>query len=375
MLADIASKGGNYLLNVGPTAKGTFPNESISRLQEIGRWMKINSKSIYATHANPFNNLVFGRCTQKGIEENTRLYFHIFDWPKDGQLVIPGIYNKPLQSYLLSDVKKSTLESKKDEDAIVISVPSNPPDSLNSVVVLDILGKADINNPPAFQFENSIFIDSMYVELTSDRENIQIRYTTDGNIPNINSMLAEGPIKVAITTTISARCFRNGNAVSGTSKETFTQVEPIQAVNIENPLPGIRYNYYEGDWETLPDFDSLQPIREGILANFLISEAQSADHFGFEYTGYIYIPEDAVYTFYTASDDGSRLYIGNKLFIDNDGLHAIVERSGIVALAKGYHPLRVTFFEKTGGENLSVLFKRSGMIKRSIPASMLFYSE
>ena len=375
MLADIASKGGNYLLNVGPTAEGTFPPESIRRLQDIGQWMKINGESIYGTQASPFKELDFGRCTQKRIEDKTRLYFHVFDWPDDRTLIIPGIYNNPLQAYLLSDQKKSLLECKKHENAIVISVPSHPPDRINSVVVLDVLGKADINHPPEFEFENKIFINSMNIKIKSDRGNIKIRYTTDGSLPDRYSPEATDSIQINETSTVSARCFRKGGAVSSTSKQTFTKVEPKASIQIKNPIPGICYKYFEGDWDTLPDFDSMKPIGEDIIKNFSISAAKSADHFGFEYTGYIKVPEDAVYTFYTASDDGSRLYIGDKLIVENDRLHPIVEKNGVVALAEGYHPIRVTFFEKTGGENLSVMIKSPGMIKNPIPDSMLYNCE
>lgn len=92
-LIDIASKGGNYLLNVGPNADGEFPQESIDRLKEIGSWMKINSEAIYGTSSSPLGSFNWGRCTSKEINGNTILYFHVFDWPKDGKLAISGIRN------------------------------------------------------------------------------------------------------------------------------------------------------------------------------------------------------------------------------------------------------------------------------------------
>ena len=79
-LADIASKGGNFLLNVGPTAEGLFPPESVERLHEMGRWMKVNEESIYGTSASPFEKLDWGRSTQRTIYGGTRLYLHVFDW-------------------------------------------------------------------------------------------------------------------------------------------------------------------------------------------------------------------------------------------------------------------------------------------------------
>ena len=105
-LVDIASKGGNFLLNVGPTSEGLFPEASIDRLKKIGKWIQINGESIYGTEASPFKNLSWGRCTQKSIRGDTRLYLHVFSWPTDGQLVIPGIYNNPLTAFLLSETSE-----------------------------------------------------------------------------------------------------------------------------------------------------------------------------------------------------------------------------------------------------------------------------
>src|SRR6266853_4482329 len=82
-LVDIASKGGNYLLNVGPKSDGTFPQESIDRLKEIGKWMKVNGEAIYATKASPLPILPWGRCTKKEEASTTTLYLHVFNWPAD----------------------------------------------------------------------------------------------------------------------------------------------------------------------------------------------------------------------------------------------------------------------------------------------------
>ena len=141
-LADIASKGGNFLLNVGPTAEGLFPQASIDRLAAMGQWMKINGESIYGTQASPFKHLSWGRCTQKTVKGGTRLYLHVFSWPENGRLVLPGIYNQPGQAFLLSD-PTIKLDAFRKEDAIVINVPQKVPDPINSVVAIEI-GRAHV---------------------------------------------------------------------------------------------------------------------------------------------------------------------------------------------------------------------------------------
>jgi len=373
MLADIASKGGNYLLNVGPTSEGIFPAESVEILSEVGSWMKVNGESIYGTSSSLFNSLEWGRCTQKKIGENTRLYLHVFNWSQNGRLVIPGIYSQPLHSYLLSDEKKTHLTVERNEDALIVSIPTKTPDENNSVVVLDVAGKVDVNNPPTFESIEKIFIDSLDVKVKSDRENVEIRYTINGNIPTIESPLANEKVTLTTTTVLTARCFRDGNPVSGSVQKTFTKVEPEHALKINDVIKGIKYRYFEGNWEVLPDFNSLTPVDEGVVSSITLSPKKSSNYFGFEYDGYIRIPGDGIYNFYTASDDGSRLFINYKLIVDNDGLHGIVDKGGVIALKEGYHRIRIDFFESAGGEDLKVYLKGPGMEKQFIPDVLLFH--
>ena len=373
MLADIASKGGNYLLNVGPTSEGIFPAESVEILSEVGSWMKVNGESIYGTSSSLFNSLEWGRCTQKKIGENTRLYLHVFNWSQNGRLVIPGIYSQPLHSYLLSDEKKTHLTVERNEDALIVSIPTKTPDENNSVVVLDVAGKVDVNNPPTFESIEKIFIDSLDVKVKSDRENVEIRYTINGNIPTIESPLANEKVTLTTTTVLTARCFRDGNPVSGSVQKTFTKVEPEHALKINDVIKGIKYRYFEGNWEVLPDFNSLTPVDEGVVSNITLSPKKSSNYFGFEYDGYIRIPGDGIYNFYTASDDGSRLFINYKLIVDNDGLHGIVDKGGVIALKEGYHRIRITFFESAGGEDIKVYLKGPGMEKQFIQDDFLFH--
>jgi alpha-L-fucosidase len=132
-LVDIASKGGNYLLNVGPTKEGEIPEPSIERLKEIGRWMKVNGESIYGTTASPFPKPAWGRYTKKpGV-----LYAHVFDWPKDGTLSIPlaGAGVKALR--LLSANGPVALTFDKGEKAVTVHLPAEAPDTVDSVVVVE----------------------------------------------------------------------------------------------------------------------------------------------------------------------------------------------------------------------------------------------
>lgn len=134
---------------------------------------------------------------------------------------------------------------------------------------------------------------------------------------------------------------------------------------------GVGYYYYEGEWDNLPDFSTLTPLDSGVVDSFSIAPRGRDDRFAFKYSGYISIADSGDYTFYTASDDGSKLYVNGTQIVDNDGLHSVRERSGTVSLPGGYHQIEVTFFEKTGGEGLEVRYMGPGVAKTPIPSSVL----
>ncbi len=142
--------------------------------------------------------------------------------------------------------------------------------------------------------------------------------------------------------------------------------------NPANTVEGINYSYYEGTWDLLPNFSALTPVTSGTTSQFDLTPALSADYYGLVFTGYIQIPATGTYTFYTLSDDGSKLFIGNTEVIDNDGLHWNREISGSIELQAGKHAITVEFFEKTGGNVLQVYWEGPGISKQLIPSTVLF---
>ncbi|WP_260607344.1 alpha-L-fucosidase [Chitinophaga polysaccharea] len=135
-LADIASKNGNYLLNVGPDALGQFPEGSITALKGIGRWMKVNGASIYGTQGTPLPALSWGRCTQKVKGNTTTLYLHVFNWPANGKLHVPGIKSKVTSIRLLANNKQLTSATSGDE--LVINVPASAVDNIDTVIAVTL---------------------------------------------------------------------------------------------------------------------------------------------------------------------------------------------------------------------------------------------
>lgn len=154
-LADIVSKGGNYLLNVGPDGEGVIPQPSQDMLRAVGRWLKINSESIYGAGRTPFG-AEFGsysatekdrrgrplfqaradwRCTSKP----GRLYLHLFKWPA-GSFTLDGVQGRATRAYLLADTRRTPLKLSQTSGRVSIALPQSAPDPIDSVVCLELAG-------------------------------------------------------------------------------------------------------------------------------------------------------------------------------------------------------------------------------------------
>lgn len=148
-LVDIASKGGNYLLNVGPTAEGLIPDPSIERLMEMGEWMAVNGESIHGTSAGPLPELEWGRCTMRKTGNTTVLYLHVFDWPENGRLAVPGLRvdnDAAVEAFLMATAQN--LDVSAGNSGLVVEVETQAPDPVDSVIRLKLSGSFQIEGSP-----------------------------------------------------------------------------------------------------------------------------------------------------------------------------------------------------------------------------------
>lgn len=148
MLSDIASKGGNLLLNIGPRADGSIPQESIEGLEAIARWMDVNSEAIHATEASPFaRRLSWGRVTRKATKDGaTTLYLHVWDWPANGKILLPTLKELPTSGRMLANGAAVTAESSAD--GVLVHLPGKATDPDASVVKLEFSGPLTITQEP-----------------------------------------------------------------------------------------------------------------------------------------------------------------------------------------------------------------------------------
>jgi parallel beta-helix repeat protein len=147
----------------------------------------------------------------------------------------------------------------------------------------------------------------------------------------------------------------------------------LPAVNVSNPVNGLNYSYYEAsNYNVVPDFTTVTPVKTGNLNNFDISIANRPAQFAINYTGYINVPADGQYTFYTLSDDGSNLYIDGIQVVNNDGPHGLQQISGTIGLQAGLHAISVGYFNQTGDKGLQVSYSGPGISQQQIPSSALY---
>lgn len=177
-LIDTASKGGNFLLNVGPTAEGLIPSESVDRLHEVGQWLSVNGESIYGTSAGPFKRLEWGRCTSRG----DRLYLHVFDWPSDHRLVVPGLLNDVISATIVGDSSGAPLHTSRRNESVLIDLPARPINDIATVIALNIVGQSRVVAIPLRQSDDGSIalraVDANVIGFTA-------RYESGGGKDNI----------------------------------------------------------------------------------------------------------------------------------------------------------------------------------------------
>ncbi len=215
--------------------------------------------------------------------------------------------------------------------------------------------------------------DSLSILLEVPFKGAKIYYTLDGSEPTNKSSLYSTAISIKESVTLNAKTILPSGKESAIFEKTYSKISFHKAIDLANATSGLLLNYYQGAINQLSEFDKMQVLKQAeIVTRIKIPEGMPKDAFGLKYDGYIKIPKDGIYTFYTSSDDGSGLYINDKLVVNNDGKHGMQERKGEIALRTGYHKFSVTYFEEGGGEGLAVKLQGPSIEKGEIPSNMLF---
>ena len=225
LLVDLASKGVNYLLNVGPTAEGLIPKPSVDRLAEIGKWMKVNGEAVYGTAASPFPyEFDWGRVTQN----RGKLYLLFYRWPR-GRFRLYGLRNRVKRAYLLAERKRKVIEVTQahdkavDHHALTLRLPARKPDKHVSVVVLEIAGRADVDASPMQQPGGAVPLPAHMADLHVPKSGRRMRLGRAGVTENWQTtsnwlswdfkVSQGGEFEVKVLTSVRGRAWRGGHKV------------------------------------------------------------------------------------------------------------------------------------------------------------------
>jgi hexosaminidase len=194
----------------------------------------------------------------------------------------------------------------------------------------------------------------------------RIVYTTDGSDPGKDSPEPGSGLTVHDDCVVRSAIVLPGGKMGLIRTSYIEFLEPVAPRPVDESalVKGIRYRYMEGAITTLDDLDRMEQVKEGVTGAIRIIPERSEDNFGLEFSGYLKIDSLDIYTFGTISDDGSRLFIGERLLVDNDGIHGPQLVRGQIGLSPGFHPVRVQFFEGSYGEELTVTLhgRRTGQL-------------
>ena len=231
---------------------------------------------------------------------------------------------------------------------------------------------------PFVRRDLNLFTGTIDVEIGSATPDAAIHYTLDGSEPTERSPLYTAPLAISSTTVIKAKAFRPGYLPSATMAITATEAINRPAASLTEAQQaelkrGVSYDYFEGPFLKVEDITG-NPLSSGTLSRPSIEGAASPDHFAFVFGGFIDVPSDGIYTFFTRSDDGSVLIIDDVLVVDNNDSHAAVTATGTIALAKGLHRFTLKYFDDYEGESLQWGWRIPGDTKMTdIAPERLYY--
>ena len=214
------------------------------------------------------------------------------------------------------------------------------------------------------------FVDSARVELRMPFEGLTVRYTTDGSVPDSASMRYEGPFTLHGECTLRLRAFTAAGNAGEVVTARYVRHPLREAEEVAGPLAdGLTAVWYDYRGRSCAEIDAA-PLK----GRYVVEEVRIPDgvsgNIGLLFEGWLDIPEDGIYSFYTYSDDGSVVRVDGDVVVDNDGAHSRVERSGQAALSKGLHRLEIRYFDSNGGILEAGLIDSAG-VRRPFAEGML----
>jgi len=214
----------------------------------------------------------------------------------------------------------------------------------------------------------NVFIDKTVVEFISKRKGTEVRYTMDGSTPTKKTILYKKPFAISETTEINVIEIGSNGKISEVYNIHYIKQDPIKPVVIKEKKEGLKFEYFEFDEpiELTTELLKMKPVANGNVQKFVFpyENEKLPEQFGLIFNGFIEVPKEELYTFTVLSNDGSRLYIADKLVVENEGWHGAYPKDGGVALQAGLHKIQLLYFQAGGKKALKVFMKNSGSKKQ-----------
>jgi len=401
-LIDKVSRGGNFLLDIGPDAHGKIPPIMQERLLEIGKWMDVNSEAIYNTvrwknssqwsegnrsfkpgkNEDPVLKITVDADSGYAVKEifytynptTNSLYAILPKYPSDKKLVLKDV-QLPTGTIINFLSTKENLQWQQQGNDVLVTFPDYDANKIKAayafVLKIENFGKF----APKPKMEMSYEKDPLSPVISFHRnDDSRIYYTTDGSEPTNNSTLYSKPFSINKTSVIKAVSVELNALPSDVSSQEVKVYHWMKAEKAKNLQPGISWKYYEPAGKiSLESIQNSPVIKEGIAGSISEKVKQREEKYALQFDGYIKINNDGIYTFSTLSDDGSKLLIDDEEIVNNDGEYGAVEAFGKAALKRGFHKIKVIYFDSGGGNELKVYWSFANKEKEAIPHSVLFH--
>ncbi|MCK5457059.1 MAG: chitobiase/beta-hexosaminidase C-terminal domain-containing protein, partial [Melioribacteraceae bacterium] len=296
-----------------------------------------NSHSIVITSPPLIVRDIYGSVTMNSVLPEAEI-FYTTDGTEPTQKSLK--YKEPFEQITHATIKAKSFMGGEVSSTAIIEVP-----------LLQVLN-------PKITPADRYFSDSIEINLSSPTPNAEIRYTLDKSEPTEVSLLYNSPFNIKEISTLNVRAFKKGHKHSEVINSKYEKV---------NLGKGVEYRYYVGKFGSTPNYLTLTADKIVTINQFHLKDIENVpSHYALLLIGSLHIKVSGEYTFYCGSNDGSKLYIGDKLLVDNDGGHGYQEKKGVINLDKGEYKIEVRYFQQGGGQELKVSWKGPEFKKREI---------